>query len=152
MLSQGEIEALLDQMQQGGLGSEAVERQAEASSAPASEPVRDGPALEPELSAPADPAPNLLPRLLDLPVTLTVKMAESVRRIDEVLGFVPGTVLEMEDPITRSAEVSVNGQILARGEIVVVDGYYGVHIQEVVSPKERLQGLSGSKSSACLTR
>jgi flagellar motor switch protein FliN/FliY len=69
-------------------------------------------------------------------------MADTMLPVGEVLGFLPGRVVEMDRGIRAPAEVFVDGHLLAKGEIVVVGDRYGIHIKEVVSPRQRLQGLA----------
>ena len=51
----------------------------------------------------------------------------------QVLDLVPGTVLELDRAAGSPADVMVNGRIVARGEVVVVDEDYGIRITEIVS-------------------
>ncbi|MEW6080597.1 MAG: FliM/FliN family flagellar motor switch protein [Bacillota bacterium] len=157
-LSQEDIDALLAQMgnKAGDPGKPVAKGPAKKRPAGGEEPrepmastKRREPAARPG-ECPVDPRgqggngrrEDLLPRLLDLPVTLTVTMADTMLPVGEVLGFLPGRVVEMDRGIRAPAEVFVDGHLLAKGEIVVVGDRYGIHIKEVVSPRQRLQGLA----------
>ena len=158
LLSQEEIEALLKQVEEQGVdGLEAGGDQASPEPKQAAKEVLPEPEVTPE---PAEhprssvlpceePSPGgnghgegLLTRLLDLPVTLTVTVAQTELPVGEVLGFLPGRVVEMDGGVRAPAEVFIDGHLLAKGEIVVVGDRYGVHIKEVVSPRQRLQRLA----------
>jgi flagellar motor switch protein FliN/FliY len=48
-----------------------------------------------------------------------------------------GTIIELDRTVDEPVELLVNGKLLARGEVVLVDGYYGVRITEIGAPTER---------------
>jgi flagellar motor switch protein FliN len=60
-------------------------------------------------------------------------------RIQEILKLITGSIIELDRSIAEPVEVIVNNCVVARGEVVVVDGNYGVRINEVMSRRERLQ-------------
>lgn len=81
--------------------------------------------------APLGPQRDL--RLLaDIPVELTVELGRSKLAMRDVLSLVPGSVVELDRPADASVDVLVNGRVIARGEVVVVDGECGVRITEIV--------------------
>jgi flagellar motor switch protein FliN/FliY len=45
-----------------------------------------------------------------------------------------GSMIELNRAVEEPVELLVNGRLLARGEVVVIDGYYGVRITEVMAP------------------
>lgn len=73
-------------------------------------------------------------RLLhDVELVLTAEIGRTRLPMRQVLDLVPGTVLELDRAAGAPADVMVNGRLVARGEVVVVDEDYGIRISEIVS-------------------
>jgi flagellar motor switch protein FliN/FliY len=73
-------------------------------------------------------------RLLhDVELVLTAEIGHTRLPMRQVLDLVPGTVLELDRAAGSPADVMVNGRLVARGEVVVVDEDYGIRITEIVS-------------------
>lgn len=73
-------------------------------------------------------------RLLhDVEMTLTAEIGRTRLPVRQVLDLVPGTVLELDRAAGAPADVMVNGRLIARGEVVVVDEEYGIRITEIVA-------------------
>lgn len=66
-------------------------------------------------------------------MTLTAEIGRTRMPVRQVLELVPGTVLELDREAGSPADVMVNGRLVARGEVVVVDEHYGIRITEIVS-------------------
>ena len=114
----------------------------QASSRRAEPPVDVRPAQFSPLSAGEEiVAPENLDLILDIPVTVTVELGRTSRTIGEVLGFGPGSVLELEKMAGEPVDVLVNGKLVARGEVVVIDENFGVRISEIVSKAERIRSI-----------
>ncbi|MEO8592031.1 MAG: flagellar motor switch protein FliN [Candidatus Solibacter sp.] len=77
--------------------------------------------------------------LLDVEMPVSVSFGRTQVRIQDILKLTSGSIIELDRGIAEPVEVIVNNCIIARGEVVVVDGNYGVRINEVMSRKERLQ-------------
>jgi len=77
--------------------------------------------------------------LLDLEMPVSVSFGRTQVRIQNILKLTTGSIIEMDRSISEPVEVIVNNCTVARGEVVVVDGSYGVRINEVLSRTERLQ-------------
>jgi len=67
---------------------------------------------------------------LELP--LTVCFGRARMSLKEVLSLTPGATVELDSDLHDLVEVRVNNRLVARGELVVVDGCYGVRIAELV--------------------
>lgn len=73
-------------------------------------------------------------RLLhDVEMTLTAEIGRTKLPVRQVLDLVPGTILELDRAAGAPADVMVNGRLVARGEVVVVDEDYGIRITEIVT-------------------
>jgi len=71
--------------------------------------------------------------LQDVEMTLTAEIGRTRLPVRQVPELVPGTVLELDRAAGAPADVMVNGRLVARGEVVVVDEEYGIRITEIVS-------------------
>jgi len=76
--------------------------------------------------------PGTLALLLDQMVCVGVVVGRSRLPLEKLLKLTTGSVLELESTLKQPVEVLVNDQVLAYGEVVVVDGNYGVRIQSVI--------------------
>ncbi len=104
----------------------------EAPQAAAAAPSEEHPALSPR-------ARDTLDLLLDVEMPVSVSFGRTQVRVQDVLKLITGSIIEMDRSISEPVEVIVNNCVIARGEVVVADGNYGVRISEVMSRKERLQ-------------
>lgn len=79
--------------------------------------------------------------LMDVPVTLSVEIGRSKMPIKQLISLNQGSVVELERGVNEPLDLMVNGTLIARGEVVVVDGQFGLRLIDIVSPSERLQKL-----------
>ena len=82
------------------------------------------------MNAPAE-SPNLN-LVLDVPVSLTIELGSCQMPMKEVLQLNAGSVVQLEKPADAPVELSVNGKLIARGEVVVLEERYGIKITEVI--------------------
>lgn len=82
-----------------------------------------------------------LDALMDVPVTLSVEIGRSKLPIKQLISLNQGSVVELERGVNEPLDLMVNGTLIARGEVVVVDGQFGLRLIDIVSPSERLQKL-----------
>ena len=75
--------------------------------------------------------PNL-DRVLDVPVNLTIELGSCQLPMKEVLQLNIGSVVQLDKSADAPVELSVNGKLIARGEVVVIEDRFGVKITEVV--------------------
>ena len=76
--------------------------------------------------------PANLNLVLDVPVSLTIELGSCQLPMKEVLQLNIGSVVQLDKPADAPVELSVNGKLIARGEVVVVEDRFGVKITEVV--------------------
>ncbi|NUL82487.1 MAG: flagellar motor switch protein FliN [Armatimonadetes bacterium] len=79
--------------------------------------------------------------LLDIPLEVTVELGQVEMVIKDILDLGPGSVVELMSSAGEPVEVKVNGRLIARGEVVVVDDNFGVRIVEVASKAERIERM-----------
>ncbi|HEY7335627.1 MAG TPA: flagellar motor switch protein FliN [Bryobacteraceae bacterium] len=80
--------------------------------------------------------------LLDVEMPLSVSFGRAQMPLKDVLKLTTGSILELDRTISEPVEVIVNNCAIARGEVVVVEGNFGVRIQQVISRQERLTKLT----------
>jgi flagellar motor switch protein FliN/FliY len=76
--------------------------------------------------------PSNLNLVLDVPVSLTIELGGCRLPMREVLQLNIGSVVQLDKPADAPVELNVNGKLIARGEVVVIEDRYGVKITEVV--------------------
>ena len=114
---------------------------AAGSAAPARPPSASGVAAE---AAPAaHRAPDNLELILDIDMPLTVRFGDATVSIEALCRLGPGSLVELSRQPDDPVDVLINGRLVARGEVVVVAGNYGVRVTQVVSADERMRTLNG---------
>jgi flagellar motor switch protein FliN/FliY len=79
--------------------------------------------------------------LLDIPLEVSVELGRVTMLIRELLEVGTGSIVELQKAAGEPVEVLVNGRLIARGEVVVVEDNFAVRITEILSPAERIQRL-----------
>ena len=79
--------------------------------------------------------------LMGVPLEVSIVIGKTRRKIKDILEFGQGTVLELEKQTGAPAEVIVNGQLLAYGDVIVIGDNFGVRITEIVGTKELMDSL-----------
>jgi flagellar motor switch protein FliN/FliY len=81
--------------------------------------------------------------LLDVALPVSVSFGRTSLAIREVLKLNTGSVIELDRLVSEPVDVIVNNCVIARGEVVVVDGNYGVRVIHLASREDRLRsGMS----------
>ena len=88
----------------------------------------------PEGAVPRASARALNIRLLsDIPLEVTVELGRAVLTVSDLLALRPGSVVELTASAS-TVDVVVNGRLVARGDVVVVEDSFGVRVTEIVEP------------------
>ncbi|ABR46839.1 flagellar motor switch protein FliN [Alkaliphilus metalliredigens QYMF] len=85
--------------------------------------------------------PENISTIQDVPLSVTVELGRTVKKISEVLEFGPGTIIEVEKLVGEHVDILVNGQYVAKGEVVVIDENYGTRITEIAKVGNRLSKI-----------
>ena len=80
--------------------------------------------------------------LMDVQLPVAIRFGETEMILEEIVKLGVGSVIELNSGIDQPVELVVNNRILARGEVVNVDGFYGVRITEITSAGERFKSLN----------
>lgn len=82
-------------------------------------------------AVPSDTGNLQMERLMDVELGVTLRFGARRLRLREVLDLNPGAVIELDREVQEPVDVLLDGRIVARGEVVVVDGNYGLRVTEV---------------------
>ena len=104
------------------------------------------------LTAPVDAAPEAtrtsrgdipptMDLLLDVELPVSVSFGKTEIPMKDVLKLTTGSIVELNRGVNEPVEVLVNHCLIARGEVVVVEGNYGVRIQQIISRSDRLRSV-----------
>ena len=95
-------------------------------------------------AAPIAPPParsRTMELLLDVDLPVSISFGKTQLALKDVLKLTTGSIVELNRGVNDQVEVLVNQCLIARGEVVVVEGNYGVRIQEIASRQDRLRSL-----------
>jgi flagellar motor switch protein FliN len=76
--------------------------------------------------------------LMDVPMTLTVELGRTRQLVRDILGLGEGSIIELDKLAGEPVDLLVNGKLIAKGEVVVIDENFGVRVTDIVSPADRL--------------
>lgn len=79
--------------------------------------------------------------LMDVDMELTVELGRTRKPIREILAMGEGTVIELDKLAGEPVDILVNGKLVARGEVVVIDESFGVRVTEIINPMDRLRDM-----------
>jgi flagellar motor switch protein FliN/FliY len=105
---------------------------------PASAPVASPPPAPAQATSTAG---SNLDLLLDVELPLSVRFGQAELTLQHLTRLGPGSVIDLHRSADEPVEVLVSGKVIARGEVVVVEGNYGVRVTEVVSTMDRIRSL-----------
>ncbi|GMU54248.1 MAG: hypothetical protein AMXMBFR33_33940 [Candidatus Xenobia bacterium] len=72
--------------------------------------------------------------LYDVPFIVEAEMGRGMRTVRDILKIAAGSVIELDKEQGEPVDLLVNGTLIARGEVVEIDGNYAVRITELISP------------------
>jgi flagellar motor switch protein FliN/FliY len=102
------------------------------------EPVE--PAIQPRPPAGTE-MPATMELLLDVELPVSISFGKTEILMKDVLKLTTGSIVELNRGVNEPVEVLVNHCLIARGEVVVVEGNYGVRIQQIVNRQDRLRSI-----------
>jgi flagellar motor switch protein FliN/FliY len=77
--------------------------------------------------------------MLDVSLPVSISFGRTFLPIKDVLKLNSGSIVELDRGVSEPVEVIVNNCVIARGEVVVIEGNYGVRIQQIASRYDRLR-------------
>ena len=112
--------------------------QSDAKSAAKSAPDAEG--LQPPGAAPPALSPGL-ELLLDVELEASLRFGSREMPLGEILDLGPGDVVELDRHVADPVDLIVGDKIVARGEVVLVNGNFGLRVTEVAAPRKRLESI-----------
>ncbi|MDP4160379.1 MAG: flagellar motor switch phosphatase FliY [Bacillota bacterium] len=102
--------------------------------------------VQPAQFAPLQPGtpmtqPDNLSLILDVPLQISVELGRAKKTIREILEMGPGSVIELDRLAGESVDMIVNGKLIAKCEVVVINETFGIRITDIVHPMERMNSL-----------
>src|SRR6185437_7914777 len=89
-----------------------------------------------------------LDMLLDVELDVTLRFGGRHMLLHDVADLSPGSVLELDRHIDDPVELLVGGKTIAWGEVVVVDGNYGLRVNRLVQRRERVAAMAGAEAAS----
>lgn len=86
---------------------------------------------------------NNMDLIMNVPLDVSIEIGTTRRKIRDIMNFTSGTVVELDKQAGAPVDIVVNGQLIAHGDVVVIDDNFGVRITEIVGTKELISSLSG---------
>lgn len=87
-----------------------------------------------DFGLPTDQQDNLK-LLMGVPLEISVEIGTAKRKVKDILEFTQGTIIELERQAGAPVDVVVNGNLIASGDVVVIDDNFAVRITEIVKSK-----------------
>ncbi|RSM39583.1 flagellar motor switch protein FliN [Actinoplanes sp. ATCC 53533] len=82
----------------------------------------------------AAPLRGGLDMLHDVEMEVSAELGRTRMSVRELLSLIPGAIVELDRAAGSPADLLVNGRLIARGEVVVIDENFGIRITEIVAP------------------
>jgi len=80
--------------------------------------------------------------LMDVELPVSIRFGETEMILGEIVKLGVGSVIELNSGIDQPVDLVVNNRVFAHGEVVTVDGYYGIRVTEITNAGERLKSLN----------
>lgn len=79
--------------------------------------------------------------IMDVPLLVSVELGRKELTIKDILELSPGSLIELNQLAGEPVDLLINGKLFARGEVVVIDEYFGIRVTAIISPQERVEKL-----------
>ena len=79
--------------------------------------------------------------ILDIPLKVTVELGRTKVLVKDLLQMGQGSVIELDKLSGEPLEILVNGKLVAKGEVVVINEKFGARLTDIISPIERIETL-----------
>ena len=71
-------------------------------------------------------------RVVDVPLSVTLRFGQRAMRLRDVLELNTGSLVELDREVEEPVDLVLGDRVIARGEVVIVDGNYGMRVQEII--------------------
>lgn len=119
--------------------------QPEAAAQPVPQPQPTQPSAESSMQSAQSAAPAAnrnLDLLLDIELGVTLRFGTRQMLLKDIIELCSGSVVELDRRVEEPVELLIDGRLIALGEVVIVEGNYGLHVTQVATPGERVACLS----------
>lgn len=121
---------------------EAPKEENEEKEAPKEEVTLQKPAFQELEDKGQKSSPRNLDLIMDVPLDFSVVLGKSKKTIKDILSLGTGSVVELEKMTDEPLEIYVNGQLIAEGEVVVINESFGIRITNILSKEARIKHLN----------
>ena len=90
----------------------------------------------------AQPLPQNMELIKDVPLQVTVRLGKTKMTIRDILELGEGSIVELDQLAGEPVDLLVNGKLVAKGEVVVIDENFGFRVKDIISPMERINNIS----------
>jgi len=87
------------------------------------------------------PLPQNMALIQDVPLQVTVQLGKTRMSIKEILELGEGSIVELDKLAGEPVDLLVNGKLVAKGEVVVIDENFGFRVKDIISPADRINNL-----------
>lgn len=85
--------------------------------------------------------PQNIGLIMDVPLDVSVELGKTKKTIKDILDLSPGSIIQLDKMAGEPVDLTVNGKLVAKGEVVVIDESYGIRITTILSPMDRISKL-----------
>lgn len=85
--------------------------------------------------------PQNINLIMDVPLDVSVELGKTRKTIQEILELHQGAIIQLDKMAGEPVDLLVNGKLIAKGEVVVIDENYGIRITAIISPSDRMNKL-----------
>jgi flagellar motor switch protein FliN/FliY len=86
-------------------------------------------------------APHNIGLIMDVPLDISVELGKTRKTIKDILELHQGAIIQLDKLAGEPVDMLVNGKLIAKGEVVVIDENYGIRITTIISPMDRMNKL-----------
>jgi flagellar motor switch protein FliN/FliY len=79
--------------------------------------------------------------LAEIPLRVSVEVGSTALKLSELMDLAEGSVVELDRQAHELLDIMVNGTLVAKGEVVTVNGRFGIRVVDVVATDARLAGI-----------
>ena len=79
--------------------------------------------------------------ILDVPLGVSVELGRTTKLVREILELNSGSIIELDRMAGEPVDILINGKLIAKGEVVVIEDSFGVRITDIVSQDKRILNL-----------
>ncbi|MDD2372540.1 MAG: flagellar motor switch phosphatase FliY [Syntrophomonadaceae bacterium] len=85
--------------------------------------------------------PHNIGLIMDVPLDISVELGKTRKTIRDILELHQGAIIQLDKLAGEPVDMLVNGKLIAKGEVVVIDENYGIRITTIISPMDRMNKL-----------